>query len=124
MTNTFPIWLLCLDYLLAILMYILLTKFILNLFLNENSNFVIFRLINKIIQPVINITTKITPGFIVQPIIPIYLAWIIFMVRLYVLPLTLGYSYIGKFAFIFEKDFFTKIKSIFLNITLYLNYGI
>ena len=124
MTNTFPIWLLGVDYLLACLMFILLMKFIFNLFLSENNNFIFFRLINRIVQPIINITIKITPGFIVQPIIPLYLAWLIFMIRLYILPLSIGYLYIGKFAFTFEKDLFTEIKSMFLNIAINLNYGI
>tara|TARA_B100000963_G_scaffold238177_1_gene208263 strand:+ start:315 stop:689 length:375 start_codon:yes stop_codon:yes gene_type:complete len=124
MTNTFPIWLLGIDYLLAFLMFILLMKFILNLFLSENNNFIFFRFINRIVQPIINITIRITPGFIVQPIIPLYLAWLIFMIRLYILPLSIGYLYIGKFAFTFEKELFTEIKSMFLNIAINLNYGI
>ena len=124
MTNTFPIWLLGIDYLLAFLMFILLIKFILNLFLSENNNFIFFSFINRIVQPIINITIRITPGFIVQPIIPLYLAWLIFMIRLYILPLSIGYLYIGKFAFTFEKDLFTEIKSMFLNIAINFNYGI
>ena len=124
MINNFPIWLIALDYFLACLMVILLINFILNLFLNEASNFVLYRLIKKINNPIINITNKITPGFIVQPLIPIYIAWIIFMIRLYLLPLFLGYSYLGKFAFTFEKDLINQVKSIFLNVAINLNYGI
>ena len=123
MINNFPIWLVVLDYFLACLMIILLTKFILNLFLSEVSNFVLYRFITKLANPIINITNKITPGFIVQPLIPIYIAWLIFMIRIYILPLLLGYSYMGKFAFVFEKDLITKVKSIFLNIAINLNYG-
>jgi len=124
MNNSFPIWLLGIDYLLACVMIILLIKFIFNLFLSENCNFIFFLFINKLVHPIINITNKFTPGFIVPPIIPLYLAWIVFMIRLYILPLFLGHSYIGKFAFTFEKYFFTEIKSIFLNVALNLNYGI
>ena len=124
MINSFPVWLLGIDYLLACLMFVLLIKFTLNLFLSEDSNFIFYRFINKINRPIINNTNKMTPNFIVQPIIPLYLAWLIFMIRLYILPLSLGHSYIGKFAFTFEKDLFTQIKSMFLNIALNLNYGI
>ena len=88
-----------------------------------NGNFVVYRFITKLANPIINITNKITPGFIVQPLIPIYIAWLIFMIRIYLLPLFLGYSYMGKFAFVFEKDLFTQVKSIFLNIAINLNYG-
>ena len=124
MINNFPIWLIALDYFLAFVMVILLINFILNLFLSEASNFVLYRFITKLTNPVIRITNKIIPGFIVQPLIPIYIAWLIFMIRIYLLPLFLGYSYLGKFAFTFEKDVFIQLKSIFLNIAINLNYGI
>tara|TARA_B100002019_G_scaffold242319_1_gene218603 strand:- start:436 stop:810 length:375 start_codon:yes stop_codon:yes gene_type:complete len=123
MINNFPIWLVALDYFLACLMVILLINFILNLFLSETSNFILYRFITKLANPIINITNKITPSFIVQPLIPIYIAWLIFMIRIYILPLLLGYSYMGKFAFVFEKDLITQVKSIFLNIAINLNYG-
>ena len=123
MFNNFPIWLVALDYFLACLMVILLINFILNLFLSETSNFILYRFITKLAYPIINITNKITPSFIVQPLIPIYIAWLILMIRIYILPLLLGYSYMGKFAFVFEKDLITQVKSIFLNIAINLNYG-
>ena len=124
MINNFPIWLVTLDYFLACLMVILLINFILNLFLSEGSNFVLYRFITKLTNSIINITNKITPNFIVQQLIPIYIAWLILMIRIYILPLILGYSYMGKFAFIFEKDLITQVKSIFLSIAINLNYGI
>ena len=123
MINNFPIWLVALDYFLACLMVILCINFILNLFLSEASNFILYRFITKLTNPIIYITNKITPGFIVQPLIPMYIAWLIFMNRIYFLPLLLGYTYIGKFAFVFEKDLITQVKSIFLNIAINLNYG-
>ena len=123
MINNFPIWLIAIDYFLACLMIVLLINFIFNLFFSEVSNFVLYRFISKLTNPIINLTNRITPSFIVRPIIPMYIAWMIFMLRIYLLPLFLGYSYIGKFAFTFEKDLITQVKSIFLNIALNLNYG-
>ena len=124
MINNFRIWLVALDYFLACLMVIMLTNFILNLFLSEASNFVLYRFITKLANPIINVTNRITPSFIVQPIIPLYIGWLIFMIRIYFLPLFLGFDYIGKFAFIFEKKLFSQIKSIMLDVALNLNYGI
>ena len=123
MINNFPIWLIAIDYFLACLMIVLLINFIFNLFLSEVSNFVLYRFISKLTHPIINLTNKITPSFIVRPLIPMYIAWMIFMLRVYLLPLFLGYSYVGKFAFTFEKDLITQVKSIFLNIAINLNYG-
>ena len=123
MINYFPMWLISIDYFLACLMVILLINFILNLFVSASSKFVLYRFITRLTNPIINITNKITPNFIVQPLIPIYIAWLIFMIRIYFLPLFLGYSYLGKFAFTFEKDLITQVKSIFLDIVINLNYG-
>jgi hypothetical protein len=105
-------------------MLILILKFILNIFTNEVSNAIVFRFFNKLTKPIINLSTKLTPEFIVKPIVPLYLAWLVLMVRIYLLPLLVGHTYLGKFAFLFEKDLITLINSSILNIALYLNYGI
>ena len=124
MDNTFPIWLIVFDYILALIMLILISKFILNIFTNEVSNAIVFRFFNKLTKPIINLSIKLTPEFIVKPIVPLYLAWLVLMVRIYLLPLLVGHTYLGKFAFLFEKDLITLINSSILNIALYLNYGI
>ena len=124
MDISFPIWIIIIDYILGLMMAILVFKFLFTLFINEGSNLAFFKFFTKITSPIINITFKATPNFIVQPLIPLYIAWLFFMIRIYFLPLLLGYSYIGKFAFVFEKQIIEQIKSIILNIALYLNYGI
>jgi len=124
MDNTFPIWLIVFDYILALIMLVLILKFVLNIFTNEVSNAIVFRFFNKLTKPIINFSTKLTPEFIVKPIVPLYLAWLVLMVRIYLLPLLVGHTYLGKFAFLFEKDLITLINSSILNIALYLNYGI
>ncbi len=124
MNVSFPIWIIIIDYILALIMIVLVFKFLLNLFINEGSNLGLFKFFTKITSPIINITIRATPNFIVQPLIPLYVAWLFFMIRIYFLPLLLGYSHIGKFAFVFEKQIIEQIKSIILNMALYLNYGI
>ena len=120
----FPIWIIIIDYILALIMAVLVFKFVLNLFIKEGSNLGLFKFFTKISSPILNITFRATPNFIVQPLIPLYVAWLFFMIRIYFLPLVLGYSYIGKFAFAFEKQVIEQIKSIILNMALYLNYGL
>ena len=122
--NTFPIWLIIIDYIFGFIMIILSLKFILNLFINEDSKLSIFLFFNKLTSPIVNATSKITPNFIVAPLKPLYLAWIILMIRLYFLPILIGYSYLGTFAFVFEKNIISIINDITLNLALYLNYGI
>ena len=124
MMNTFPIWLIIIDYIFGFIMIILSLKFILNLFINEDSKLSIFLFFNKLTSPIVNATSKITPNFIVVPLKPLYLAWIILMIRLYFLPILIGYSYLGTFAFVFEKNIISIINDVTLNLALYLNYGI
>ena len=124
MNEFFPIWLVAIDYILALIMVILILKFVLNLFINEGSNLIFFHFFKKITSPILSFTLKITPNFIVQPLVPLYITWIFFMIRIYLLPLILGYSYLGVFAFIFEKQIITQVKSMILNMALYLNYGL
>ena len=120
----FPIWLVAIDYLFGFLMALFIIKFILNILLPEESAFVILSLLKKITEPIIKFSNKLIPYFIVKPIIPLYLAWLIFMIRIYILPLLLGYSSIGHFSFIFEKNIISTLNSTVLNIALYLNYGL
>ena len=122
--NTFPIWLIIIDYIFGFIMIILSLKFILNLFINEDSKLSIFLFFNKLTSPIVNATSKIIPNFIVAPLKPLYLAWIILMIRLYFLPILIGSSYLGTFAFVFEKNIISIINDITLNLALYLNYGI
>ncbi len=124
MNEVFPIWLIALDYFFAIIMLILIINFILNLFFNEGSNFYFFRFVKKLTTPILNFTSITTPNFIVKPIIPLYLAWLIFMLRIYFFPLLNDISSVGKFAFVFEKDVISFINTTMLEIALYLNYGL
>ena len=120
----FPIWLVAIDYLFGFLMSIFIIKFILNILLPEESAFFILNLFKIITEPIINFSNKLIPYFIVKPIIPLYLAWLIFMIRIYILPLLSGHSSIGQFSFVFEKDIISTLNSTILNIALYLNYGL
>ena len=124
MINIFPIWLVAIDYLLGFLMALFIIRFLLNILLPEGSNVYIYILFKKITEPIIDFTNNLIPYFIVKPIIPIYIAWLIFMIRIYILPLLIGYSYIGQFSFVFEKDIISSLNSTILNIALYLNYGL
>ena len=120
----FPVWLIAIDYLFGFLMAIFIIKFIMNIILPEQSPFFILSLFKKITEPIIKLTNKLIPYFIVKPMIPLYIAWLIFMIRIYILPLLLGYSSIGHFSFVFEKDIISTLNSTILNIALYLNYGL
>ena len=124
MYTHFTTWLVAFDYIFGLTMLILILKFLLNLLLNENNKFSVVRFFNKITLPILKLTEKVTPNFIVKPIVPLYVAWLIFMIRIYFLPLVLGYSSVGNFAFILEKDIVLLVNKSILNVALYINYGL
>ncbi len=124
MNNIFPIWLLARDYILGLLMLIFIIKFLINIILPEDKKYFFHRLFDNITKPFFKILSKLIPYFIIKPILPLYIGWLILMIRVYFLPILLGYSEIGNFAFVFEKDIISSFSSIILSIALYLNYGL
>jgi hypothetical protein len=120
----FPTWLILFDYLFGLLMWIMIIKFLFNVLLPDDNNFYINRFLKKIIDPIFKFTIKLIPFFLIRPIIPLYIAWLIFMFRVYILPLSNGYSSVGIFAFVFEKNILSFLSTSFLNIGLHLNYGL
>ena len=46
----------------------------------------------------------ITPGFLFEPIVPLYVAWFFFAFRFYLMPWLLGYSVMGMLSFPLESE--------------------
>lgn len=101
----FPLWVVVIDYLLGMVMWTLVGRFGMNLFLPLNSNFFFMRFFVRATDPLIRAFGPITPGFLVEALIPLYVAWFFFMVRFYVMPWLLGYSVMGMLSFPLESEF-------------------
>ena len=82
----FPLPILVLDYLLGMVMWTLLGRFVLDLFIAAESEMVIARVFRQLTDPVISLFSKITPSFLLPVFVPVYVAWWFYMVRFYVLP--------------------------------------
>ena len=105
MVGGFPIWVVAIDYLLGVVMWTLIGRFAMGVFLSEDSSFFFMRFFVKSTNPVIKIFAILTPSFLVQPLIPIYVAWFFFMVRFYLMPWLLGYTVMGMLSFPLESEF-------------------
>ena len=99
-----PFWVLLLDYALGAAMWTLVGRFGMSIFLPDNSPFFFMRMFVWITDPMIRAMKFATPGFLVQRLVPLYVAWFIFMVRFYLLPLALGYSVMGVLSFPLEGE--------------------
>ena len=47
---------------------------------------------------------KLTPPFLIDLLKPLYVAWFLFMIRFYLMPLILGYDVMGMLSFPLESD--------------------
>jgi hypothetical protein len=101
----FPIWVIVTDYLLGMVMWTLIGRFAMGLFLPEDSSFFFMRVFIKWTNPVLKVFKLVTPSFLIQPLIPLYVAWFFFMFRFYLMPWLLGYSVMGMLSFPLESEF-------------------
>ena len=104
MYEAFPLWLLVLDYVLGAIMWTLVGRFGMGLFLPEDSNFFFMRFFVRVTDPLLRLFAPVTPGFLIAPMVPLFVAWFFFMVRFYVMPWLLGYSVMGMLSFPLESE--------------------
>jgi uncharacterized protein YggT (Ycf19 family) len=105
MTPSFPIWVIVLDYSLGMVMWTLIGRFGMRLFLPEESRFFFSRFFIRVTDPLLKLFKPITPEFLVEPMVPLYVAWFFYMARFYLMPWLLGYSVMGMLSFPLESEF-------------------
>jgi hypothetical protein len=104
MSGGIPLWAIVLDYLLGMVMWTLIGRFGMSLFLPEDSKFFFSRFFVKVTNPLIRAFAPITPGFLIAPLVPLYVAWFFYMARFYLMPWLLGYSVMGMLSFPLESE--------------------
>ena len=113
MTEAFPIWVIVIDYLLGVVMWTLIGRFGMRLFLPEESRFFFSRFFIRVTDPLLKAFKPITPGFLVDAMVPLYVAWFFYMARFYIMPWLLGYSVMGMLSFPLESEIAKAINYIF-----------
>ena len=104
------------DYALGMIMWTLIGKVAMNIFQKEDSEFFFMKVFVKITNPFIKIFKPITPKFIIEPLVPLYIAWFFFMIRFYLMPWVLGYSVMGMLSFPLESEISRQIYQFFNSI--------
>ncbi len=118
MSEMIPVWVLALDYVLGMVMWTLVGRFGMRLFLPEESNFFFMRFFVRVTDPLLRFFAPVTPGFLLPQLVPLYVAWFFYMARFYLLPWLLGYSVMGMLSFPLESEFargVAHVVGIFLN---------
>ena len=104
MMNEFTLTVILLDYVLGAAMWTLIGRFGMSIFVSEHSDFFFMKAFVKITNPMIKAMSKLTPPFLIDRLKPLYVAWFLFMIRFYVMPLILGYDVMGMLSFPLESD--------------------
>ncbi len=118
MIDGFPIWVVVIDYVLGMIMWTLIGRFGMRIFLPEESNFFFMRFFVRVTNPLLRLFEPVTPAFLVPPMVPLFIAWFFFMVRFYLMPYLLGYTVMGMLSFPLETEMalgVAKIVGFFLN---------
>ncbi len=102
--DAFPIWVIALDYVLGMVMWTLVGRSAMNLFLPIDSDFFFMKFFVRVTNPIIKAFRWITPRFLVELVVPLYVAWFFFLFRFYLMPWLLGYSVMGMLSFPLEGD--------------------
>jgi uncharacterized protein YggT (Ycf19 family) len=111
--SAFPWWVLVIDYVLGLVMWTLIGRAAMRVFLPENSPFFFSRILVTLTNPVIRFFRLVTPGFLIEPLVPLYVAWFFFMARFYLMPWLLGYSVMGMLSFPLEGEIAQLLRQIF-----------
>ena len=104
MFEAIPIWVILIDYAMGLVMWTLVGQFGMSLFVSEQSDFFFMKAFVKMTDPLIRAMRRLTPGFLVDRLRPLYVAWFIFMIRFYIMPVLLGYDVMGMLSFPLESE--------------------
>ncbi len=99
----FPLWVILIDYALGVVMWTLVARTAMGVFLPDDSDFFFMRFFVRATNPLLRAFRPITPGFLIESLVPLYVAWFFFMVRFYLMPWLLGYSVMGMLSFPLES---------------------
>lgn len=111
--STFPLWVIILDYVLGMVMWTLIGRAAMNVFLPEDSDFFFMKFFVRVTNPLLRLFAPITPGFLIPFMVPLYVAWFFYMTRFYIMPWLLGYSVMGMLSFPLEGEIARSLYEIF-----------
>ncbi len=108
-----PVGVVILDYVLGMIMWTLIGRAAMNIFLPIDSSFFFMRAFVMLTDPILRAFRPVTPGFLVPPVVPLFVAWFFFMIRFYLMPWLLGYSVMGMLSFPLEGEIAAGLYQLF-----------
>ena len=99
----YPPFVLALDYVLGAIMWTILARWLIDLFVARDSTMVMAKVFRQVTDPFLKLFRKVTPGFLHPSFHPLYAAWWFYMLRFYVIP----FVFFGRFGMLsFPLEYF------------------
>ncbi len=95
MAESLPALGIVIDLPLGILMWAATSRFLLSMFVKEDSRLGLMRGLNTLVMPPTRAVMMLAPRWVIDRTAPLYLAFLLFIARYYVLPLFIGYDVPG-----------------------------
>jgi hypothetical protein len=92
MAEALPALGIVIDLPLGILMWAAALRFLLSMFIKEDSRLGLMRVLNAVVMPPTRAAMMVAPRWVIDRASPLYLAFLLFCARYYVLPLAVGYD--------------------------------
>ena len=112
MLHNYPLYIIIFDIIFGVLFWAFILKFILHLFFANETNVKFVSIFFSLTDGIYKSIDRIIPKFLPYPLISLYLCWLIFILRFYILPTFTGFENIGNYVFYLEN-----ILIYYLNIT-------
>ena len=95
MADAVPALGIVIDLPLGILMWAATVRFLLSMFIKEDSRLGLMRMLNAVVMPPTRAVMMAAPRWVIERAAPLYLAFLLLIARYYVLPLVVGYDVPG-----------------------------
>lgn len=95
MADSLPALGIVIDLPLGILMWAAALRFLVSMFIKEDSRLGLMRALNTLVMPPTRVVMMLAPRWVIDRTAPLYLAFLLFIIRYYILPLVIGYDVPG-----------------------------
>ncbi|MEC8642593.1 MAG: hypothetical protein VXZ67_06765 [Pseudomonadota bacterium] len=95
MAEALPALGIVIDLPLGILMWAAILRFLLSMFVKEDSRLGLMRVLNAVVMPPTRAAVMVAPRWVIERTGPLYLSFLLFIARYYILPLVVGYDVTG-----------------------------
>ena len=85
----YPLYLVALDYALGAVMWTLLARAVLDIFIPPQSAMVLARVFRQLTSPFLRLFAPLTPRFLAPVLVPVYIAWWFYLLRFFIIPFIL-----------------------------------